>query len=324
MNDVAVPGDPSPEGWIQLPYEEWGPTRSALHLYCQVIGKIRMCCGPWLNHSWGVTLYVNARGLGTGLVPYEHRGFQIDVDLIADRVVIATTDGDTREIALRPMSVADFHRQMLDAMGELGVPVRVHTMPNEIEGAVRFDEDTDLRAYDPDHARAMWRALVQAHRVFSDFRAGYAGKASPVHLFWGALDLAVTRFSGRTAPDHPGGMPNFPLAVAQEAYSHEVTSCGLWLGGDDAPQPLFYAYAYPSPEGFEAADVLPADAFWYADLGEFVLPYDAVRSAPDPDGALMAFLESTHAAAADLAGWPRAELERPPDLGPEWWREHVG
>jgi hypothetical protein len=273
-----------------------------------------------VNHSWGVTLYLTAQGFGTGLVPYDDRSFQIDVDVAGGAVRVAATDGGRQEIPLRPMSVRDFHRAVLDPLARQGMPVVIPTMPNEIADAVPFDEDDEERAYDSEHARLLWLALVGAHRVFSDFRSHFQGKASPVHLFWGGFDLAVTRFSGRRAPDHPGGMPNFPLDVAREAYTHEVTSAGLWLGADAAPQPLFYAYAYPTPEGFRDATVLPETAFWYDDLGEFVLPYDAVRGAADPDAALMSFLETTHAAAADLAGWDRAELERPPGFGPDWWR----
>jgi hypothetical protein len=317
-----MPAHPVPrDAWPALPYEQWGPTRNALHLFAQVVGKIRMCCGPWLNHSWGVALYVNASGYGTGLVPYGGRAFQIDFDFHRSVLDIVTTDGDQRALELGPMAVSDFHAGVLAAMSELGMPVHVSPTPNEIADAVPFDKDDVKRAYDPEHARLLWRALVATDRVFSDFRAGFQGKASPVHLFWGGFDLAVTRFSGARAPDHPGGMPNFPLDVAREAYTHEVTSAGLWLGSEDAPQPLFYSYAYPTPDGFAEAVVEPADAFWYADLGEFVLPYDAVLAADEPDEALLAFVESAHAAAADLAGWDRAALERPAGEGPEWWRE---
>jgi hypothetical protein len=308
------------DAWPALPYEQWGPTRNALHLFTQVVGKIRMCCGPWLNHSWGVALYVNASGIGTGLVPYGGRAFQIDFDFHQSVLRITTTEGDLREIALRAMSAREFHSQVLAAMTDLDMPVHISPMPNEIEEAIPFDEDRAERPYEPEHARLLWRALIAADRVFTDFRAGFQGKASPVHLFWGGFDLAVTRFSGRRAPDHPGGMPNFPLDVAREAYTHEVTSAGLWLGSDQAPQPLFYSYAYPTPAEFAEASVEPSEAFWFADLGEFVLPYDAVRTALDPDGALLAFVETAHAAAADLAGWDRAALERPAGHGPEWWR----
>jgi hypothetical protein len=307
-------------GWPELPYEQWSPTRAALHLFSQVVGKIRMRCGPWVNHSWGVTLYVNGRGFGTGLVPYGNRGFQIDFDFIGSQVSLVATDGGHEEIELRPMSVDTFYEAIIAAMDRLGMPVSISTMPNEIEGAIPFDQDRAERAYDAEHARLLWLALVQAQRVLANFRAGFQGKASPVHLFWGGFDLAVTRFSGRRAPDHPGGMPHFPLDIAREAYTHEVTSAGLWLGGDTAPQPLFYSYSYPTPEGFGEAKVRPEQAFWYPDLGEFVLPYDAVRQSPDPDQTLMSFLEDSHAAAADLANWHRGELERPPGFGAEWWR----
>lgn len=320
MSRPPTDRDATAVGWPELPYEAWAPTRGALHLFAQVVGKVRMACGPWINHSWGVALYVSARGYGTGLVPYGDRGFEIEFDLQHSMVTIVATDGGRAEIGLGPMSVSAFYDAVLGAMDGLGMPVRIAPMPNEIEGAIPFTEDRAERAYDADHARLLWLALVQAQRVFTDFRARFQGKASPVHLFWGGFDLAVTRFSGRRAPDHPGGMPHFPLDIAREAYTHEVTSCGLWLGSDDTPQPLFYAYAYPTPASFAEATVRPPEAFWYPDLGEFVLPYDAVRSQADPDAALTAFLEDTHAAAADLAGWDRRELERPPDEGADWWR----
>lgn len=305
--------------WPALPAEEWGETLAALHLWTQVVGKVRMVCGPWLNHSWGVTLYVTSRGLGTSLVPYGAQSFEIDFDFVDSRLRARSTSGRAAEFELTPMSVASFHARTLDAMASLGMPVEINPMPNEIPDAVAFPEDTRERRYDPDHARALWGALVQAQRVLTRFRAGYLGKASPVHLFWGAFDLAVTRFSGRLAPEHPGGMPNFPDDVAREAYSHEVTSCGFWPGNASAPTPIFYAYAYPTPEGFADARVEPDAAFWLSELGEFALPYEAVRLSATPDATLLDFLESTHAAAASLAGWDRPQLECAAPAGPDWW-----
>ena len=305
--------------WPALPAQEWSETLAALHLWTQVVGKIRLVCGPWINHSWGVTLYVTSRGLGTSLVPYGGRGFEIDFDFVEERLRVRSTTGEVAEVELGPMSVATFHARTLDAMARLGMPVKINPVPNEIPDAIPFPEDTRERHYDPDHARALWGALVQAQRVLMRFRAGYLGKVSPVHMFWGAFDLAVTRFSGRLAPEHPGGMPNFPDDVAREAYSHEVTSCGFWPGNAGAPTPIFYAYAYPTPEGFSAAHVEPDAALWLSELGEFALPYEAVRSSADPDATLLAFLESTHDAAASVAVWDRPMLECVAPAGPDWW-----
>jgi hypothetical protein len=291
-----------------------------LHLWCQIVGKIRMACGPWVNHSWGVTLAVTSRGFGTSLVPYRDRAFELDLDVVDSRLHVTVTDGGTAAVPLDGRSVAAFHADVLAAMADLGLDVAINPLPSEIPGAVPFSGDDRPRGYDPDHARSLWLAMVQAHRVLGDFRAGFLGKASPVHLFWGSFDLATTRFSGRSAPPHPGGLPHFPLEVAREAYSHEVTSCGFWPGNADAPTPVFYAYAYPTPAGFADVPVEPPAATWVDELGEFVLPYDAVREADDPDATLLAFLERTHAAAADLAGWDRSALECRSPHGPDWWR----
>lgn len=307
--------------WPELPAQSWADTHATLHRWLQIAGKVRMACGPWLNHSWGVTLYLSPRGLTTGLVPYDGEAFELRFDLLSDELVIETSTGRREAVALRDRSVADFYEAVMKALVEVGMPVAIDPLPSEIAAAVPFPEDHGNRTYDPEHARLMWRAMLATHRVMADFRAGYRGKSSPVHLFWGSFDLAVTRFSGRPAPPHPGGLPNFPLEVAQEAYSHEVTSVGLWLGDRSSPAPIFYAYAYPSPEGFAQAAVEPAEAGWLDELGEFVLPYEAVRTAPDPAAALLRFFESTHAAAADLAGWDRDALECPAPLGPEWWRQ---
>lgn len=305
--------------WPTLPTSEWTETLETLHMYTQVVGKIRMQCGAWLNHSWGVALYVSPTGLRSSLVPYDGAGFELAFDLLDGRLNIVTTRGDTESVPLGT-SVADFYQQVMDRMTALGMPVRIHPVPSEVPDAVPFTDDTQHSTYDREHGRALFGALVQAERVFTQFRAGYLGKSSPVHFFWGSFDMAVTRFSGRSAPPHPGGPPNFPLDVAQEAYSHEVTSCGFWPGNRDAPTPIFYAYAYPTPDGFSDARVEPDAAFWLAELGEFALPYDAVATAEDPDGDLMKFLESTHAAAADLAGWDRGSLECSAPRGPDWWR----
>ncbi|MEM6456301.1 MAG: DUF5996 family protein [Acidobacteriota bacterium] len=305
--------------WPALPVARWRDTLETLHLWTQVVGKVRLVCAPWLNHSWSVPLYVTTRGLSTGLVPYETRAFELAFDLFDNALVLTTTDGQRREVVLKPRSVADFYAAVRQRLADAGLPVIIHTTPNEIPGAIPFPEDTAPRVYKAAHAQALWQALVHAERVFTRFRAGFRGKSSPVHFFWGSFDLAVTRFSGRTAPPHPGGVPNFPDDVAQEAYSHEVTSVGFWPGNRDAPDPIFYAYAYPTPDGFADATVAPAEAFWLDALGEFALTYEAVRTADDPDAHLLAFLESTHAAAADLAGWDRDALECARPHGPDWW-----
>jgi hypothetical protein len=319
------PPEPDRAGWPQLPVEQWTDTVEALHLLTQVVGKVRLVCGPWINHSWGVPLYVTARGLTTSLVPYGAAGFQIDLDLRGLHAEIATTAGATRRVPFERTSVAAFHEALLDAMDGLGMPVEIHPVPSEIADAVPFPDDTGERTVDQGHARALWLALVQAHRVFTAFRAGFLGKVSPVHFFWGSFDLAVTRFSGRSAPAHPGGVPNLPDDVAREAYSHEVTSLGFWPGNRQSPTPIFYGYAYPTPDGYRDVRVPPAAASWLADLGEFALPYEVVRAAADPDATLLAFAEATHAAAADLAGWDRAVLESSDRHPPTWWhRRHGG
>jgi hypothetical protein len=324
MTESSVRPPPDPGAWPQLPYSEWADTLEALHLYTQVVGKIRLVCGAWLNHSWGVPLYVSARGLRTSLVPYGSEAFEIELDLRALHADIVTTQGAREQVPFGSTSVAAFHDAVLSAMEAVGLPVTINAVPSEIADAVAFPDDAAHRRLDAGHAAALWRALVQAERAFTTFRAGFVGKASPVHFFWGAFDLAVTRFSGRAAPPHPGGLPNFPDAVAQEAYSHEVTSLGFWPGNRGSPTPIFYAYAYPTPDGYAEAAVTPDDAFWLGDLGEFALPYEAVRTAEDPDATLLAFAESTHAAAADLAGWNRTALESSDPDPASWWHRTVG
>jgi hypothetical protein len=305
--------------WPTLPSESWFDTLETFHLWTQIVGKIRMAKSPWLNHSWSVPLYVTSRGLGTSLIPYENEGFELDFDFVDQELELHTTTGETRSTPLKERSVADFYAAVMDAMRSVDMPVEIRPVPTEIPETTPFPEDSKHTSYDPEHAKALWRALLQASRVMQRFRAGYRGKASPVHFFWGSFDLAVTRFSGRTAPDHSGGLPNFPLDVAQEAYSHEVSSVGFWPGNREAPNPIFYAYAYPTPDGFKDAKVAPEQAMWLDELGEFILPYSAVATAEDPDAALLAFFESTHAAAADLAKWDRKALECNNPHGPDWW-----
>jgi hypothetical protein len=298
--------------WPALPLEKWSGTHTTLHLWTQILGKIRLAQSPWVNHSWHVTLYVTARGLTTSPFPHGARELELELDLVDHQLALLCSDGGARRFPLRAEPIAAFYRRVMGALQEMKAPVKIYKRPNELPDPVLpFDLDEAPREYDPDYANRYWRVLVQADRVFKRFRAGFLGKCSPVHFFWGAPDLAVTRFSGRTAPPHPGGVPNLPDRVAREAYSHEVSSAGFWAGGGPVPHPVFYSYAYPEPPGFAAAAVEPAGAAWNTDLREFLLPYDVVRQAASPDDALLAFLRSTYEAAATLARWDRAALERP-------------
>jgi hypothetical protein len=301
------------EAWPSLPLEAWAETCETLHLWTQIVGKVRLTQSPWVNHGWNVTLYVTARGLTTSPIPHGVRTFQIDFDFIAHQLILRTSDGGAGHLALEPQSVATFYGRLMEEIERLGLPVHIYPRPNEVADPIRFDQDEIHRSYDPEYAHRFWRALVQADRVFKEFRARFLGKCSPVHFFWGAPDLAVTRFSGRRAPEHPGGVPNLPDWVTREAYSHEVSSCGFWTGGGVVPYPAFYSYAYPEPAGFAAAPLKPEAAFYSADLREFILPYDAVRQSESPDATLLDFLQSTYEAAADLAQWDRGALERAHD-----------
>jgi Family of unknown function (DUF5996) len=299
----------SAASWPELRVDEWQRTRDTVHLWTQIVGKIRLARTPVVNHWWNVTLHVTDRGLTTGLIPGgPAQAFQIDFDFLAHRLEITRADGERRVIALAPRSVADFHRDVMARLDELGLQTPIWSMPVEIPGAVPFETDEGHASYDPDAVTRYWHQLVDAQRVFEDFRSGFVGKVSPVHFFWGAFDLAVTRFSGRPAPPHPGSAPNCGPHVMQEAYSHEVSSAGFWPGG--SAEGTFYAYAYPEPDGFSAWRDLPDGASYSDELGEFVLPYAAVRTADDPDGLLGRFLEATYDAAADLADWDRTTLER--------------
>ncbi|MFZ0605800.1 MAG: DUF5996 family protein [Roseiarcus sp.] len=298
--------------WPKLPYAAWKDTCDTLHLWTQIVGKIRLVQTPWLNHSWHVALYVTARGLTTSPIPYRERAFQIDFDFVDHVLWVRTSDGNFRQLLLRPMLVAQFYTELFDAMAELGLDVRITTMPCEIADPIPFDQDHLHVTYDRDYAARFWRVLLSTHEVLAHFRTGFLGKASPVHFFWGSFDLAVTRFSGRPAPHHPGGVPHLPDAVAAEAYSHEVSSAGFWPGGGGpVDYAAFYSYAYPAPQDFAHTPVRPVQAFFSQELGEFILSYDAVRSAPDPERTLMKFLQTTYEAAADLGRWDRAALECP-------------
>jgi Family of unknown function (DUF5996) len=297
------------EPWPALPYEAWKDTCTTLQLWTQIVGKIRLAKTPWTNHSWHVTLYVTPRGLTTSPIPYDRRAFQIDFDFIDHALLIQTSDGATRGLALEARSVAEFHDALMAALAELDIRVRIHGRPNEVADPIPFRQDRVHAAYDADYAQRFWRLLLQADRVFKQFRTRFRGKVSPVHFFWGSFDHAVTRFSGRTAPPHPGGIPNLPDAVTREAYSHEVSSAGFWPGGGGVDYPAFYSYAYPTPAGFAAAPVRPEAAFFHERLGEFILPYDAVRTAPAPDAMLLEFLQTTYEVTANAADWDRAALE---------------
>ena len=298
------------EAWPSLPLEAWSDTCATLHMWTQIVGKIRLAQSPWINHSWHVTLYVTSRGLTTSPIPYGNRTFQIDFDFIGHQVAIQSSDGGVAGFSLQPQSVAAFYGRLKDEMAKLDLHVNINQKPNEIPDPIPFDQDQAHKAYDLVYANRFWRVLVQADRVFKEFRARFVGKCSPVHYFWGAPDLAVTRFSGRRAPEHPGGVPHLPDRVAREAYSHEVSSCGFWPGGGPVAYPVFYSYAYPEPAGFASAPVKPGAAFYSKDLREFILPYDAVREAASPDDTLLAFLQTTYEAAANLANWNRDFLER--------------
>ena len=305
-------GAATQDAWPELDYKAWQDTIHGLHMRAQIVGKIRLAKTPWVNHSWHVPLYVTARGLTTSPMADGNRQVQIDFDFLDHDLVVQTSDGDRRRIALRPQSVADFYDEIMETLDELGIGASFVAAPNEVVEAIPFRDDRAPRAYDADYVHRFWRVLGQADRVFTQFRAGFIGKCSPGHFFWGSFDLAVTRFSGRPAPRHPGGVPHLPDAVTREAYSHEVSSAGFWPGGGGVDYAAFYSYAYPTPADFKTQAVAPAAAFFHEGLGEFLLPYDAVRTAPDPDAMLHAFLDSTYAAAADTAHWDRAALERPP------------
>lgn len=302
----AGPGNP----WPALRVSDWEPTRNTLHMWTQIVGKIRLTHSPLINHWWQVTFYVSPRGLTTSSIPYRDRLFDMEFDFIDHVLAIRTSDGGSRTVALKPKSVAEFYDETFTALQQLDIETRISASPNEVDPAIPFAEDHQHASYDPEAANLFWRQLVQAHRVINDFRSHFIGKVSPVHFFWGSFDMACTRFSGRPAPEHPGGAPNCADWVMVEGYSHELSSCGFWPGGGE--EGAFYAYAYPEPEGFADYRVGPDAAFYSADFRQFLLPYEAVRTASDPDRALLDFLQSTYAAAADLAGWDRAGLECDP------------
>ena len=297
------------QAWPPLSFEAWRDTHATLRLWLQMVGKIRLAQSPWLNHSWHVSLYVTPRGLSTLSIPHGSAAFQIDFDFITHLIVITHSNGRRAELALRPQPVAAFYRALMSLLDELRVPVAIQKKPNEMPEAVPFDQDERPRAYEADHAQRFWRVLQQCDRVLNVFRARFRGKSSPVHFFWGNTDLALTRFSGGRAPEHPGGRPNLPDRVLKDAYSDECWECGFWPGGEEYPSALFYALAYPEPRGFSAMRVLPTAAHYSKELKEFVLPYDVVRQHEDPDNVVLEFLQGTYEAAAALGAWDRAALD---------------
>ena len=295
--------------WPDLPLKAWSETYATLHMWMQIVGKVRLAQSSWMNHSWQSTLYVTTRGLTTSPIPYGNLTFEIDFNFVDHRLIVQSSDGRTANIALKAQSVAAFYTSLMEEMSKIDLHVNINRKPNEVTEPIRFDQDETHCAYDREYANRFWRILVQADRVFKEFRGRFVGKCSPVHFFWGAPDLAVTRFSGRQAPNHPGGIPNLPDLITREAYSHEVSSCGFWPGGGPIPYPAFYSYAYPEPVGFSAASVLPSAAFYSNDLREFILPCDAVRQSDSPADTLLEFLQTTYEAAANLAKWNRSSLE---------------
>src|SRR5580700_10230236 len=295
------------ELWPALPYEAWKDTYATLHMWTQVVGKVALKQAPPLNHSWAIALQVTPRGLSTRTLPYDARSFTIEFDFIEHQLVIRVSEGETRVLALRPQTVADFYREVMATLDGMGLPVKIWPMPVELQPpmtTIRFDQDTVHRAYDPVYANRCWRIFSQAARVFSESQCRFVGKCSPVHFFWGGFDLAVTRFSGRTAPPREGP------AFMRDAYSHEVISHGFWPGGGLLLEPAFYSYAVPEPAGLKEAHVGPEAAYYHRELGEFILPYDAVRAAASPDQAILAFVDTTYDRAATLAGWDRVALDR--------------
>ena len=310
MSEAAQDGASRPGEWPALRVDDWTETRDTLRMWLQIVGKVRLAKAPMVNHWWQVPLYLTPRGLTTSVIPDGPRTFEIEFDFCTHELHVDLEGGDRRTVRLGPKPVADFYAETFACLGELGIDVAIWTQPVEVERAIPFERDREHAAYDPGHAQLFWRQLLAADRVFKRFRGRFIGKASPVHFFWGGMDLAVTRFSGRPAPRHPGGAPHLGDWVMVEAYSHELSSAGFWPGGGE--EGAFYAYAYPTPDGFGEHPVAPAEAFYSDEFDEFLLPYEAVRAAPDPDTALLEFLQTSYEAAAELGGWDRRALEDDP------------
>jgi hypothetical protein len=313
---VNVRTNPPAEIWPALPLNAWRETYVSLHMWSQIVGKVRLALAPKVNHWWHVPLYVGCNGLTTGPVPHRRCTFHVDFDFLHHELQVGNSDGSSRAFPLVAMPVATFYRQLMETLADLGLEVSIWPVPVEVPVALPFEENDAPGAYDRVYAERFWRALLQIDRVFHVFRGRYLGKTSPVHFFWGAFDLAVTRFSGRLAPPHPGGIPNVGAHVMREAYSHEVSSAGFWPGGGGVEEAMFYSYAYPEPEGFRTYPIHPEGAYYHPEMGEFLLPYDRVRTASHPDDLLLRFLQSTYDAAADRGAWDRAALERASSAAP--------
>jgi len=299
----------TPTPWPELDFIKMQDTIETLHQWIQIVGKIRLKTMPWQNHSWHSTLYITSNGFSTNGIPYDGRIFQIDFNFRKHQLIVQCSDTSELIMDLYPRTVADFHHELFEKLKSIGINVKIHPKPNELEPAIPFKENTLNKSYDPKAAFALWQAMLKANQVFTKFRSEFIGKASPVHLFWGAFDLALTRFSGKKAPLHPGGMPNMPIEVMQEAYSHEVSSAGFWPGSKDSPNPVFYSYVYPTPDSFAKQKVLPDQAFFSPEMGEFFLSYSVVQKADNPEKMLYDFLATTYLAAANSAQWDRDALE---------------
>lgn len=296
--------------WPNLNFNEYQDTLETLHQWIQIVGKIRLRTMPWQNHSWHTALYISPHGFSTQAIPYDGQIFQMDFDFKQHKLFIQSSDAETLSVELRPRTVADFYQDLFGKLAQLGLDIKIHGAPNEMDPAIPFAQNTENKSYDPEAATTIWQAMLRANEAFNKFRSAFIGKCSPVHLFWGAFDLAVTRFSGNPAPLHPGGMPNMPLEVMQEAYSKEVSSAGFWLGSKDSPMPVFYAYAYPSDANFSKQEVLPKEAFYSPEMGEFFLKYEDVSKSGDPEKALFDFLQTTYEAAVNTSEWDRNQLEK--------------
>lgn len=309
---IAVDSAKRAAAWPRLPLEEWESTYATLHRWMQIVGKTRMALTPMQNHWWNAPLYLSARGLTTSPIPYDDREFEVEFDFIDHLLAVRTSDGERRGIPLEPHSVADFYRRYMALLTAVDIDVEIWPFPSEIPDTTPFTEDEAHASYDPDAAYRCWRILAQTDRALKEFRGRFLGKSSPSHVWWGAFDISCTRFSGRTAPRHPGGIPNLPDSITVEAYSHECISAGWWPGSVGGPiaEPAFYAYSYPVPPGCDAAPVKPEAAYYHPQMGEWILPYESVRTSADPHATLLEFFQSTYEAAADLAKWDRKALER--------------